>query len=189
MTQRPASQPQRQENARDERPRENARPLISKEKEMEIKRQLEEAKKKAIDEEVIADADEPEFVSLKVVASTGKKELSRENKNALKDALLKVLQQNGAPAKTHVEIRQQEVKTTQSETVTIDTDINTSFQKPSEAVESAPFTPRPFVKHVEPETEKSQPEPLQQQEEQPVREPIKPGEIPEDELKRLLEVK
>ncbi len=171
------------------RPRHDARPAISKDKELELKRQLEEAKRKAIDEEVPDETPEAEFVSLKAVASTGKKELTKENKNMLKDALLKVLQQNGAPANAHVEIRQQEVKTTQSETVTTDTEMSASFRKSAEAAQPEPVVPRPLVKQEEPKPAEPRPEAIPEPEPQTAREPIKPGEIPEDELKRLLEVK
>jgi hypothetical protein len=148
----------------------NSRPAISKDKEIELKRQLEEAKRKVIDEEGSKDVQESEFISLKTVAAVGKKELSKENKNMLKDALLKVLQQNGASARTHVEISQQEVKTTQSETVTIDTDISAGFNEQEEVRRQI-----------------SGSEAISRSE--PTRRPVGPGEIPEDELRRLLDVK
>jgi hypothetical protein len=147
---------------------------------MELKRQLEEAKRKAIDEEVPDAIQEPEFVSLKTVASTGKKELSKENKNMLKDALLKVLQQNGAPAQK-AEMRHQEVKTTSVDSIEVTVETPAQPENVSES------------KKENPAQQKSAPAPEQ---DEPafshgpeVREPIKPGEIPEDELKRLLEVK
>ncbi len=143
----------------------HGKPAISKDKEYELKKQLEEAKKRAIDES----ADEPveEFVSLKSISQKpGQKDVSKENKNALKDALLKVLQQNGAPAQpTHVEIVNKDVKETHTETVKIDTE---------------PMQKRETILH--PKLEKRA-EPRRES-----TEPIKPGEIPEDELKRLLEV-
>jgi hypothetical protein len=144
-----------------------SKPAISKDKELELKRMLEEAKRRAIDETPEEEtADEPVTLSLKDIKPPApKKEVSKENKNALKDALLKVLQQNGAPANSSVEIKQQEIKTTQTERVTID------------------------VEESVPETKKHDPEPEPQSEAADKREPIKPGEIPEDELKKLLEVK
>lgn len=166
-------EPRREERA-DTRPRHDAHPAISKDKELELKRQLEEAKRKAIDEEVPDEAAEPEFVSLKTVATSGKKELTKENKNMLKDALLKVLQQNGAPVQK-TEIRHQEVKTTVIDTVDTITETPAQSERISEP-EVRKETPRPEPEFVsEPESE--------------VRQPIKPGEIPEDELKKLLEVK
>jgi hypothetical protein len=176
---RPERSPRREESS-DTRPRTEGKPAISKDKEMELKRQLEEAKRKAIDEEVPDAIQEPEFVSLKTVASTGKKELSKENKNMLKDALLKVLQQNGAPAQK-AEMRHQEVKTTSVDSIEVTVETPAQPENVSES------------KKENPAQQKSAPAPEQ---DEPafshgpeVREPIKPGEIPEDELKRLLEVK
>ncbi len=145
-----------------------SKPAISKDKECELKKQMEDAKKRAIDEsteEVIED-----FVSLKAMSQKpGQKDISKENKNALKDALLKVLQQNGATSTTppaHVEIVKKDVKETHIETVKID-------QEKTEKRAPHPFPKEPIS------------EPLQ---EQVGYTPIKPGEIPEDELKKLLEV-
>lgn len=177
-----SDRPRREESRREE----PGKPAISREKELELKRQLEEAKKRAIDESPEEEV-EPvvEFQSLKNLQQTPKqkKVVTKENKNALKDALLKVLQQNGA-TNTHVEITQQEVKTTQSEKVTIDID------EKGEAT-------MPEPEHVKVEAEqpvtppKTEPQKQQEAPQEPVqrREPIKPGEIPEDELKKLLEVK
>jgi hypothetical protein len=150
---------------------EQGRPAISKDKEFELKKQLEEAKKRAIDElpqeDETVDIQPEKFVSLKTI-TTGQKEISKDNKNALKDALLKVLQQNGAPAQTvHIETKDQDVKTTHTETMTIDT------------------------KEIKKPVQKKEPESIQQEESATHSgyQPIKPGEIPEDELKKLLEVK
>ena len=150
---------------------EQGRPAISKDKEFELKKQLEEAKKRAIDE--LPEEDEtieiqPEkFISLKTI-TTGQKEISKDNKNALKDALLKVLQQNGAPTQAvHIETKDQDVKTTHTETMTIDTK---EMEKPMQKKESESTLQEESVTHSG-------------------YQPIKPGEIPEDELKKLLEVK
>ena len=164
-----------------------AKPAISKDKEIELKRMLEEAKRRAIDEAPEEEtAVEPVTLSLKDIKPPApKKEVSKENKDALKDALLKVLQQNGAPANAQVEIKHQEIKTTQTDRVTIVADSVTE-EKPVTPEE--PKTEPETAKRTGPEADNQQgpdPEPSQV----PEREPIKPGEIPEDELKRLLEVK
>ena len=110
------------------------KPLISKDKEIEIKKQLEEVQKKVIDEDISEEKEE--FVSLKqVVQKPGQKEISKENKNALKSALLQVLQQNSVEKK--LEDKQKEKINTK----------NSSNKKT-----------------------------------------IQPGEIPEDELKKMMEV-
>jgi hypothetical protein len=95
-------------------------------------------------------------MSLKEIAQKpGQKEVTKENKNALKDALLKVLQQNGASTQnTHVEVIQQDSKEIHSEKVTVDI-------KPEEVHEDLPKQSGDVVK---------------------------PGEIPEDQLKKILEV-
>jgi hypothetical protein len=136
----------------------SSKPVISKDNAFELKKQLQEAQKRAIDESV-EDATE-EFFSLKAISQKpGQKDVSKENKNALKDALLKVLQQNGAPVQTsHVEITKKDVKETHTETTKIDT----------QPVEEKPPV---FEKNKE--------------ETKPVHNPIRPGEIPEDELKKL----
>jgi hypothetical protein len=138
-------------------------------KELTLKKQIEQAQKKIIDEmETAEEVVEQEFVSLKdVIKKPGQKEVSKENKNALKDALLKVLQQNGAPVQqkvqeqitdipSHIEIQKEDVKETHSEKITVDV----------------------------------QPAPTSHKEELPKQSGnvIKPGEIPEDQLKKLLEV-
>jgi hypothetical protein len=117
---------------------EHHKPAISKDKEIEIKKQLQEAQRRVIDESV-EDTDSEEFISLKQIqAKPGQKEVSKENKNALKDALLKVLQQNGAQEKNKEPIKPN-----------------------SKPVDSS---------HLHSGE-------------------IKPGEIPEDQLKKILEVK
>ncbi len=184
-----AERESRREDPADTKPKHDTHPAISRDKEQELKRQLEEAKKKAIDEEVPDETPEVEFVSLKAVASTGKKELTKENKNALKDALLKVLQQNGAPAQK-TEIRHQEVKTTIVDTVDTIVETPVQIEKEPEIKREIP-RPEPEVRK---ETPRPEPEFIAEPEfvtepEPEVREPIKPGEIPEDELKKLLEVK
>jgi Type IV secretion-system coupling protein DNA-binding domain len=142
----------------------SSKPVISKDKEFELKKQLQEAQKRAIDESV-EDATE-EFFSLKTIyQKPGQKDISKENKNALKDALLKVLQQNGAPAQSsHVEITKKDVKQTHTETVKIDTE-PTKEHKP---------TPQEFGEELKKQKQNH--------------DSIRPGEIPEDELKKLLEV-
>lgn len=161
------------ENATTPASNEQGKPAISRDKELELKRQLEEAKKRAIDElaeepEKIDIQKPQETVSLKTIA-TGQKEMTKDNKNALKDALLKVLQQNGGAAQpAHIEIKDQDVKVTHTETMTIDT-------KVEEPVVQAKAVEKPM--EAEQEGVKTG------------HHPIKPGEIPEDELKRLLEVK
>lgn len=139
--------------------------VISKEKEYEFKKQLEDAQKRIIDEnfETPDVKEKKEFVSLKTITK-GQKEISKENKNALKDALLKVLQQNGGqsqPVQIKVENPQEkdEIKSTQNQ--------NSTQSKYNEPVQQ---------KDTSESTDGN-------------RSPIKPGEIPEDELKKLLEVK
>jgi len=157
--------------------------VISKEKEYEIKKQIEDAKKSVINEST----DEKEFVSLKsITQKPGQKDVTRENKNALKDALLKVLQQNGAPAgTTHVEVTKQDVKEIHTEKVNFD------IEKPKRVVEekkeaALPPPPQEEIKKDIPEESKkeTQEEPVQTHNHNPIR----PGEIPEDQLKKLLEV-
>jgi hypothetical protein len=115
------------------------KPALSKEKEFEIKKQLEEAQKKLIDELQEEDKKQ-DFISLKeIVKKTGQKEISKENKTALKDALLKVLQQNTPPE----QVNQKKI----------------TEEKPQ---------------HNQSQSKTSS---------------IKPGEIPEDQLKKILEVK
>ncbi|MEY4440676.1 MAG: hypothetical protein RLY49_302 [Candidatus Parcubacteria bacterium] len=137
------------------------RPAISKDKELELKKQIEEAKKKAIDELDLESKSSEEVVESKtmtlkeITPKPGQKEVTKENKNALKDALLKVLQQNGAPAQaTHMEVRQEDIKETHTEKVTVDI-------KTEEVQEDLPKQSGEIVK---------------------------PGEIPEDQLKKILEV-
>jgi hypothetical protein len=136
------------------------RPAISKDKELELKKQIEDAKRKAIDE-LDSNIDEQTFIETKtmslkeIVQKPGQKEVTKENKNALKDALLKVLQQNGAsPQNTHVEVTRQDSKEVHSEKVTVDI-------KTEEVQEDLPKQSGDIVK---------------------------PGEIPEDQLKKILEV-
>lgn len=127
-------------------PQENVRPkpVISKDKELEIKKQLQEAQRKVIDESVEEDSAE-EFVSLKDIAKKpGQKNMTKENKNALKDALLKVLQQNAPDEEKQKNTAQSEDKKNITDT---------------------------------------------QEKKEVVSQQIKPGEIPEDELKKILEVK
>lgn len=147
------------------------KPVINKEKEQELKRQLEEAKKRAIDESVEEEKPiQEEFVSLKDVSKKpGQKEVTRENKNALKDALLKVLQQNGASAQTttHVEITNKDTKEVHTEKVSVEVDPVIEYKDTktnTDTHENEPELPRQSGAIV------------------------KPGEIPEDQLKKLLEV-
>ncbi len=136
----------------------NSKPVVSKEKELELKRQIEEAKKRAIDESVESEqVESKQTETLSLTSLSNKKIVSRENKNALKDALLKVLQQNNS--ESTVEVKVEDKKTIHTETV--------SFQKDPEQ--------QPQSKHHSEDIQSS-------------RRPIMPGEIPEDELKRLLDV-
>lgn len=145
---------------------EDKKPAISKDKELELKKQLQEAQRKAIDElpeegEKI-EIKKQEFISLKQ-ATAGRKEVSKDNKDALKDALLKVLQQNG------------------SEDSVVE-------KKIEEKKEEAPKKDEQSKEKVD---KKPQPEDFDIEDNKPASEdePIKPGEIPADELKKLLEVK
>lgn len=157
------------------------KPAISKEKEFELKKQLEEAQKKIIDEARDEKNVEEEFMSLTSIAQKpGQKEVTKENKNALKDALLKVLQQNGSgsSSSTNIVVTQKDTTTTHTHTekVKFDTTVPIQEKDPiqNQKKESVPH-----------EQESAKQKPV----ETPLgRTPIKPGEIPEDELRRLLEV-
>lgn len=145
----------------------NQKPVIAKEKEIEFKKILEEAQKKAIDDAANETEKESkeEFVSLKKVSNQpGQKEVSKDNKNALKDALLKVLQQNGdvGQKSSHVEVTKKDTKEVHTEKFSIDIEKN--------------------------KKEETQDSHLRGNDDIGNRKPIMPGEIPEDELKKLLEV-
>jgi hypothetical protein len=172
------------EQARDEKV--PNKPVISKDKEYEIKKQLEEAKKRAIDESVNEDEKDvkEEFMSLKsITQKPGQKDMTRENKNALKDALLKVLQQNGAPAQpTHIEITKKDVKETHTEKVKVEIEKDTS-PRIHQPVEDVGFGGSSDNNEIPGQARDDS-----TQNNQKNHEPIRPGEIPEDELKKLLEV-
>jgi hypothetical protein len=157
----------RSENSQSRNEAPPLKPAISKEKEQEFKRILQEAQRKAVDESVEEKDVKEEFISLKTISQKpGQKEVTKENKTALKDALLKVLQQNGAPAQsTHVEITKEDIKETHTEKKSVDVEVSKD--------------------NVETQTQeqKSTPEPPNQS--GPI---VKPGEIPEDQLRKLLEV-
>ncbi len=147
------------------------KPALSKDKEIELKRQLEEAKKKVIDEldvQIEQDQQTENEISLKeIVAKPGQKEVTKENKNALKDALLKVLQQNGAT--------QEETKTYSNTSVSIE---DTVKQTHSEKV----------VVEIGEIPKLNKEEDIQNELPKQSGSVVKPGEIPEDQLKKLLEV-
>ncbi len=149
---------------------EEGKPAISREKELELKRQLEEAKKRAIDELNEDDVEPaPEQVVVAKAVLPGQKEMTKDNKNALKDALLKVLQQNGSTQTAQIEIKDEDVKVVHTETVTFD------IKEP--------------VKEIKEESRETIKENIEEPVENNVHKPIMPGEIPEDELRKLLEVK
>lgn len=156
----------------------NKKPVISKDKEYELKKQIEEAKKRAIDESTEDEKDiKEEFVSLKTISQKpGQKDMSKENKNALKDALLKVLQQNGTTvqATTHVESTIKDTKEVHTEKVKIE------IKKPDVLIDK-----EPDQKNEEKKEEAIQ---IEESDQKNNHKPILPGEIPEDELKKLLEV-
>jgi hypothetical protein len=153
--------------------------VISKDKEYELKKQIEEAKKKAIDESAEDTQEIQEVLSLKQIAQKpGQKEVTRENKNALKDALLKVLQQNGAAPgpTTRIEVVKKDIKETHTEKVSINIP---SQNKDSSSQTRSAIPPNNYKAPDQTKDNKST---------QSNHTPIRPGEIPEDELRKLLEV-
>ncbi len=167
------------------------KPVISKEKEFEIKKQMEEAKKKAIDESTDEEQKDikEEFISLKsITQKPGQKDMSKENKNALKDALLKVLQQNGANqtvTKIQNENNASKIGNSNANISSVET------PKQNLPIEDKGRLVEEIKKHKQ---EQENPRKLEEDntknmiDESQNHNPIMPGEIPEDQLRKLLEV-
>ena len=100
-------------------------------------------------------------MSLKeIVAKPGQKEVTKENKNALKDALLKVLQQNGAT--------QEETKTYSNTSIEVENTVKTHSEKVVVEIGEIPKS--------------NKEEDIQNELPKQSGSVVKPGEIPEDQF-------